>query len=64
MRFLNLKAVLDPTLTLLTTTGAIVVAAWDQSRSGQNLQAASLSWQRALPTKSREELYCCILIRE
>ena len=34
MRFLNLKALLDATLTLLTTTGAIAVDLWDESRSG------------------------------
>ena len=35
MRFLNLKAQLNATLTLLTTTGAIAVYLWDQYRSGQ-----------------------------
>jgi hypothetical protein len=35
MWFLNLKALLDATLTLLTATGAIAVDLWDQSRSGQ-----------------------------
>jgi len=35
MRFLNLNALLDETLTLSTATGAIAVDLWDQSRSGQ-----------------------------
>jgi hypothetical protein len=35
MEFLNLKALLDLTLTRLRTTGAIAVDLWDHSRSGQ-----------------------------
>ena len=35
IRFLNLKALLDATFTLITTTGAIAVDLWDQSLSGQ-----------------------------
>jgi hypothetical protein len=35
IRFLNLKALLDATLMLLPTTGAIAVDLWDESRSGQ-----------------------------
>ena len=35
MRFLKLKALLDPTLMILTTTGEIAVDLWDQSRSEQ-----------------------------
>ena len=35
MQFLNLKALRDATLTILTTTGAIAIDLWGQSRSGQ-----------------------------
>ena len=56
MWFLNLKARLDATLTLLTATGAIAVDLWDQSRLGvRNLQAATPSWKRVLPTESSKD---------
>ena len=35
MQFLNLKVLSDATLTILTTTGAIAVDLWGQSRSGR-----------------------------
>jgi hypothetical protein len=56
MQFLNLKALLDATLTILTTTGAIAVDVWESIPVGaRNLQAASPSWKRVLPTESSEE---------
>jgi hypothetical protein len=56
MQFFNLKALLDATLTILTTTEAIAVDVWESIPVGaRNLQAAFPSWKRVLPTESSEE---------
>ena len=56
MRFLNLKALIDATLTILPTTGAIAVDVWKSIPVGaRHLQADSPTWERVLPTEGSEE---------
>ncbi len=56
MQFFNLKALLDATLTILTTIEAIAVDVWESIPVGaRNLQVACPSWKRVPPTETIKE---------